>query len=237
VARFVHHVWMMDITEVEAFLGVGVFHVAGVFDAFSRVPLALQVFEHKPGAAAMARLLRAAARRFGVPRYLITDLGGEFRGRVFARAVGRLGVRQRFASAANLLRHRTPREVLENAQGDGPASVAAAADPRGSGEADRAGPHVLPALQAAPGPWRCDSGRSLRWSRAGAHEGHITATRSTGTRPSGPRPQRGLPRSAEPLLPDPEVKSLFVCRSDLRSQGVGSPHGSLRRRPSRRPSS
>ena len=102
VARFVHHVWMMDVTEVQAFLGVGVFHVAGVFDAFSRVPLALRVFESKPGAADMARLLRAVARRFGSPRYVITDLGGEFRGRVFSRAVGRLGIRQRFASAQNL---------------------------------------------------------------------------------------------------------------------------------------
>jgi transposase InsO family protein len=102
VARFVHHVWMMDITEVPAFLGVGTFHVAGVFDAFSRVPVALRVFDRNPGAPEMARLLRAVARRFGSPRYLITDLGGEFGGRVFARAVGRLGVRQRFASAENL---------------------------------------------------------------------------------------------------------------------------------------
>jgi transposase InsO family protein len=102
VARFVHHVWMMDVTEVPSFLGFGVFHVAGVFDAFSRVPLALQVFERKPGSAAMARLLRGAARRFGSPRYLITDLGGEFRGRVFAGATARLAIRQRFASAGNL---------------------------------------------------------------------------------------------------------------------------------------
>jgi transposase InsO family protein len=84
VARFVHHVWMMDVTEVRAFLGLSVFHVAGVFDAFSRVPLALRVFESHPGAADMARLLRAVVPRFGTPRYLITDLGGEFRGRVFA---------------------------------------------------------------------------------------------------------------------------------------------------------
>jgi transposase InsO family protein len=102
VARFVHHVWMMDITEVPAFLGVGVFHVAGVFDAFSRVPLALRVFDRKPTAAAMARLFRRCARAFAAPKYLITDLGGQFTGKLFRRAVARFGTRQRFASKDNL---------------------------------------------------------------------------------------------------------------------------------------
>ena len=107
ITRFVHHVWMMDVTEVRSFLGLQVFHVAGVFDAFSRVPLALHVGEAKPDAARMVRLLTATARVFGAPKYLITDLGGEFRGRIFAKAVGRLGIRQRFASALNI--HATAR--------------------------------------------------------------------------------------------------------------------------------
>ena len=107
VTRFVHHVWMMDVTEVRSFLGLQVFHVAGVFDAFSRVPLALHVGEAKPDAARMVRLLTATARASGAPKYLITDLGGEFRGRIFAKAVGRLGIRQRFASALNI--HATAR--------------------------------------------------------------------------------------------------------------------------------
>jgi transposase InsO family protein len=107
ITRFVHHVWMMDVTEVRSFLGLWVFHVAGVFDAFSRVPLALQVCEAKPRGARMARLLAATARALGAPKYLITDLGGEFRARIFARTVSRLGVRQRFASAANI--HATAR--------------------------------------------------------------------------------------------------------------------------------
>jgi len=107
IARFVHHVWMMDVTEVRSFLGLRVFHVAAVLDAFSRTPLALQVCETKPGAARVARLLAATAKAFGAPKYLITDLGGEFRGRVFARAVRRFGIRQRFASASNI--HATAR--------------------------------------------------------------------------------------------------------------------------------
>jgi transposase InsO family protein len=107
ISRFVHHVWMMDVTEVRSFLGLRIFHAAGVFDAFSRVPLALRICEARPGGAPMARLLAATARTLGTPKYLITDLGGEFRARTFARTVARLGARQRFASAANL--HATAR--------------------------------------------------------------------------------------------------------------------------------
>lgn len=101
VARFVHHVWMMDVSVVRQFLGPGL-SMAAVFDAFSRAPLAVEVFDRRPTASAMARLLRAAARAFGAPRYLITDLGGEFTGRLFRKTVRRLGVVQRFGSKENL---------------------------------------------------------------------------------------------------------------------------------------
>jgi transposase InsO family protein len=49
----------------------------------------------------MARLLKAAAKAFGKPKYVITDRGGEFTGKVFSKAVGRLGIVQRFASTEN----------------------------------------------------------------------------------------------------------------------------------------
>jgi transposase InsO family protein len=101
IARFAHHVWMMDVTEVQAFLG-GTLHVAAVFDAFSRVPLAVQTFETRAGASAMAQLLKTAARAFPKPKYLITDLGSEFRGQIFRRAAARLGIVQRFASSDNI---------------------------------------------------------------------------------------------------------------------------------------
>lgn len=101
IARFVHHTWMMDVSVVKQFLGPDL-HMAAVFDAFSRLPLVLHVFDRRPAAKDMARLLKLAASAFGSPKYLITDLGGEFRGRVFAKAVARLGVIQRFASADNL---------------------------------------------------------------------------------------------------------------------------------------
>src|SRR5262245_20157357 len=101
IARFAHHVWMMDVTEVQAFLG-GTFHVAAVFDAFSRVPLAVETLDTKPRARAMARLLKTAARAFPRPKYLITDLGREFYGKAFRKAVTCRGIIQRFASKDNI---------------------------------------------------------------------------------------------------------------------------------------
>ena len=50
----------------------------------------------------MARLLKAAARTFGPPKYLITDQGGEFTGKVFRKAVSRLGIVHRFGSVENI---------------------------------------------------------------------------------------------------------------------------------------
>jgi transposase InsO family protein len=101
VANFIHHVWMMDVSVVHQFLGPDLF-MAAVFDAFSRAPLALEVCDRGATASGMARLLRAAARAFGPPKYLITDLGGEFTGEAFQKAVRRLGIVQRFGSKENL---------------------------------------------------------------------------------------------------------------------------------------
>jgi len=50
----------------------------------------------------MARLLKTAARSFGAARYLITDQGGEFTGRLFRKTATRLGIRQRFGTVGNL---------------------------------------------------------------------------------------------------------------------------------------
>jgi transposase InsO family protein len=92
---------MMDVSEVQGFLGNS-FYLAAVFEAFSRAPLALQVLDHNPCASEMARLFKNAVRSFGQPRYLITDLGGEFTAKIFRKTVARLGAIQRFASKENL---------------------------------------------------------------------------------------------------------------------------------------
>jgi DNA-binding transcriptional regulator YiaG len=79
IARFVHHTWMMDVSLVRQFLGPDLY-MAAVFDAFSRVPLSLSVLDRAPTAFDMARLLRSTVKAFSVPKYLITDRGGEFTG-------------------------------------------------------------------------------------------------------------------------------------------------------------
>jgi transposase InsO family protein len=77
--------------------------MATVFDAFSRVPLILQVFDHTPDASDMKRLLRAAARAFARPKYLITDKGGQFVEGAFLKAARRLGTQHRFAATDSIL--------------------------------------------------------------------------------------------------------------------------------------
>src|SRR5262249_35789178 len=101
IARFVNHVWMMDVSIVQTFLG-GEIYVAAVFDAFSRAPLALSTYERKPGASAMARLLKSAVRRFGSPKYLLTDQGCEFTAKLFKKIASRLGIVQRYGSVQNI---------------------------------------------------------------------------------------------------------------------------------------
>jgi hypothetical protein len=81
---------MMDISEVEQFLGPTL-HLATVFDAFSRVPLVLHVFDQTPTGRDMKRLLRTAARAFAKPKYVITDKGGQFVEGSFRNTVRRLG--------------------------------------------------------------------------------------------------------------------------------------------------
>jgi transposase InsO family protein len=93
-ASFVGHVWMADTSEVRAFLG-GTFHMAALFDAFSRVPLLLGTYDHRPTSRELAELLNLAGERFGRPRYVITDLGAEFKG-AFRQRLRELGVVQRY---------------------------------------------------------------------------------------------------------------------------------------------
>ena len=50
----------------------------------------------------MARLFRRAVAAFGPPRYLVTDLGGEFIASVFKRTADRLGTKRRYAAADNI---------------------------------------------------------------------------------------------------------------------------------------
>jgi transposase InsO family protein len=50
----------------------------------------------------MARLLKAAAKILPPPKYVLTDRGGEFAGKIFAKTVARLGAIHRLGSVDNL---------------------------------------------------------------------------------------------------------------------------------------
>jgi transposase InsO family protein len=99
--RFVHHTWMMDTSQVKQFLGPSLY-LAAVFEAHSRVPLLLRLFQACPDATDMPALLRTAARTFNRPKYLITDRGGEFTGEAFRRAARRRSIDHRFATADSI---------------------------------------------------------------------------------------------------------------------------------------
>jgi transposase InsO family protein len=97
-ARYPHHVWIMDVTRIPALMGAGELAIAAVFDAFSRVPLAVRVFERYPLAKDTLALAREAIKSFGPPRYLASDQGEEFDAGEFQNGIKALGIKQRFDS-------------------------------------------------------------------------------------------------------------------------------------------
>jgi transposase InsO family protein len=97
-ARFPHHVWMLDLTEVSGFLRLFSFKLAVVFDVFSRLPRAGTVFCSEPTSRDIVRLFGAAAGRFGPPRHSVSDQGPQFTAEEFRRALERRGVRHRYGA-------------------------------------------------------------------------------------------------------------------------------------------
>jgi putative transposase len=89
---------MADVTEIPSRFRLFDFHLAVVLDVFSRMPLAWEIFYFKPTARQMARLFRSAVRRFGKPRYFVSDHGTEFTGKPFRRYLGAIGVKHRFGA-------------------------------------------------------------------------------------------------------------------------------------------
>lgn len=66
------------------------------------MPLVLQTYHDRPGASAMAKLLKSATRPFGRAKYLVTDQGGEFKGSIFRKTAARLGILQRFGTKGRI---------------------------------------------------------------------------------------------------------------------------------------
>jgi putative transposase len=80
--------WFLDITQVKVLFGFRRLRVAGVLDAFSRMPLAMGVFVREPTARDLARLLARAHRRHGRPRLFVSDRGSQFTAGAFEQVLG-----------------------------------------------------------------------------------------------------------------------------------------------------
>ena len=69
-----------------------------MLDVFSRFPLAWKVFWLEPSASDIRRLMSQAVRRYGPPRYLVSDQGSQFTARLFRRWLRTQRIRQRFGA-------------------------------------------------------------------------------------------------------------------------------------------
>ena len=76
--------WHLDLMTVDFFWVR--FYVAAVVDGFSRMLLGLRVFWDAPASMDIWRLVKTCLEEFGVPRFLVTDHGCQFRVR-FRRLV------------------------------------------------------------------------------------------------------------------------------------------------------
>lgn len=96
--KFTHHIWFMDLTQIPGLFGTAWFHVAAIFDGFSRLPLALQVFEGEPASEEIATLFEKTRVAHGKPRHLVTDKGAQFTAEAFRSSLSAWRVRQRFGA-------------------------------------------------------------------------------------------------------------------------------------------
>lgn len=96
--RHPNHVFMTDVTLIPSMFRISLFHVAVVFDVFSRLPLTGKVFASKPSGDAMAALMTAAAEGFGAPRHFVSDHGTYFTASAFRETLARLRIKPRFGA-------------------------------------------------------------------------------------------------------------------------------------------
>ncbi|HLA78363.1 MAG TPA: DDE-type integrase/transposase/recombinase [Vicinamibacteria bacterium] len=99
VARYPHHVWHLDLTEIPAFLGTAPRLLAVLLDSASRLTLTARLFLKKPNAEDMLAFVERAFARLGKPRYLIVDQDGCFTATAFKERIEAWRVRLRFCSA------------------------------------------------------------------------------------------------------------------------------------------
>lgn len=100
-ARFPHHVWHLDLTQIQGFLRSTTFSLATLLDSHSRMPLSWRVFEQPATAQDMCALVDEACAVHGKPRHLVVDKGGEFTAHVFKERISAWRANLRFCSADN----------------------------------------------------------------------------------------------------------------------------------------
>ena len=87
--KWINRVWHVDLLTVQVlWLRLS---VAAIMDGFSRRLLCLRVYGRAPRARDMAALVRRAAKKFGKPRFIITDHGPQFR-KQFQAAIKNTGI-------------------------------------------------------------------------------------------------------------------------------------------------
>lgn len=101
VARFVQHVWHLDLTEIPTFLGSFPHQLALLLDGASRFPLAAQLFLRKPNADDMLAFVERSFACLGTPRHLVLDKDGCFTATRFQERIEAWGLTLRFCSADN----------------------------------------------------------------------------------------------------------------------------------------
>ena len=88
--KSINRVWHLDLTTFKILTLQ--LTIAAVLDGFSRKLLAIRVYGKVPKTAQLAGLVGRLCRKFGTPRFLITDHGGQFQ-KIFAERLESLGVK------------------------------------------------------------------------------------------------------------------------------------------------
>lgn len=96
-ARHPMHVAMIDLTSVQLPL-IRKIWIGAVVDVFSRKVLAIRAWSRTPKARDLRTLLSGAIKRYGRPRYLITDQGTQFTANLFTQYLKRQKIRRRYGA-------------------------------------------------------------------------------------------------------------------------------------------
>jgi transposase InsO family protein len=97
-ARSENHLWMVDVTEIPSWFRIFSFKLALVLDVFSRFPLSWKIFWFEPSTGDIRALLGRAIRRYGKPRYLVSDKGPQFTALHLRSWLQAQGIHQRFGA-------------------------------------------------------------------------------------------------------------------------------------------